>query len=160
MNRLPEGYSATLPRKRMAAGVLLRDGSGRVLLVEPTYKDYWEVPGGCVEADESPYDAAVREVREELGISVTPRRLLVVDWVPLRPDRTEGVMFVYDGGIAGKELEKQIHLGQGELRSWAWSTESEADSRLSDLLARRVRAARQAARDQATSYLENGYQRT
>lgn len=160
MNRLPEGYSATLPRKRMAAGVLLRDGSGRVLLVEPTYKDYWEVPGGCVEADESPYDAAVREAKEELGLSITPRRLLVVDWVPPRPDRTEGVIFVYDGGIAGKDIEKQINLNQGELRSWAWSTESQADSRLSDLLARRVRAARQAALNQATTYLENGYQRT
>jgi 8-oxo-dGTP diphosphatase len=83
-----------------------------------------------------------------------------VDWVPPRPDRTEGVMFVYDGGIAGKELEKQIHLDHGELRSWAWSTERQADSRLSDLLARRVSAARQALRDQATTYLENGYLRT
>ena len=99
MNRLPAGYSATLPRKRMAAGVLLRDDSGRVLLVEPAYKDYWEVPGGCVEADESPYDAAVREVKEELGLSIAPGRLLVADWVPPRPDRTEGVIFVYDGGI-------------------------------------------------------------
>jgi 8-oxo-dGTP pyrophosphatase MutT (NUDIX family) len=72
---LPDGYSATLPRKRMAAGVLIRDRAGRVLLVEPVYKDYWELPGGCVEADESPYAAAERELKEELNISVVPGRL-------------------------------------------------------------------------------------
>lgn len=66
----------------MGAAVLFTDPAGRVLLVEPTYKDYWEVPGGAVDADESPYDAAMRELKEELGLSVSPGRLLVVDWVP------------------------------------------------------------------------------
>ncbi|MFV2083087.1 NUDIX domain-containing protein [Micromonospora sp. LOL_021] len=79
MSSLPDDYTATLPRKRMGSAVLLRDRDGRILLVEPTYKDYWELPGGVVEADESPYDAAVRELAEELGLAVTPGRLLVVD---------------------------------------------------------------------------------
>jgi 8-oxo-dGTP diphosphatase len=160
VNRLPEGYSATLPRKRMAAGVLLRDGGGRVLLVEPTYKDYWEIPGGAVEADESPYDAAVREVSEELGIVVAPGRMLIVDWVPPLADRTEGVIVVYDGGIVQPATEERIRLNGDELRSWAWSTPPEADTRLSPLLARRVRAAVRAADDGVTTYLEDGLQRT
>jgi 8-oxo-dGTP diphosphatase len=159
VSRLPAGYSATLPRKRMAAGVLLRDGDGRVLLVEPTYKDYWDVPGGAVEADESPYDAAVREVTEELGIVVAPGRMLVVDWVPPLADRTEGVIVIYDGGIVEPGLDGRIRLNRGELRSWAWSTLPEADERLSPLLARRVRAAVRAADDRATRYLEDGLQR-
>jgi 8-oxo-dGTP diphosphatase len=159
VRRLPEGYSATLPRKRMAAGVLLRDGAGRVLLVEPTYKDYWDLPGGAVEADESPYGAAVREVTEELGIVVTPGRMLVVDWVPPLPDRTEGVIVIYDGGIVEPEFDGRIRLNRGELCSWAWSTLPDADARLSPLLARRVRAAVRAADDQATRYLEDGLQR-
>jgi 8-oxo-dGTP diphosphatase len=159
VNRLPEGYSATLPRKRMAAGVLLRDSAGRVLLVEPTYKDYWELPGGAVEADESPYDAAVREVREELGIVVAPGRMLVVDWVPPLADRTEGVIVVFDGGIVEPGPAARIRLSAGELRSWAWSTLPEADTRLSPLLARRVRAAVRAAEDQAATYLEDGLRR-
>ncbi|MFC0528655.1 NUDIX domain-containing protein [Phytohabitans kaempferiae] len=60
----PSGdYTATLPRKRMGSAVLLRDGDDRILLVEPVYKDYWELPGVAVDADESPYDAAVRELK-------------------------------------------------------------------------------------------------
>ena len=39
---------------RVGAGVLFRDGAGRVLLVKPTYKNGWEIPGGYVERGESP----------------------------------------------------------------------------------------------------------
>jgi 8-oxo-dGTP pyrophosphatase MutT (NUDIX family) len=153
-----DDYTATLPRKRMGAAVLFTDGEGRALLVEPVYKDYWEIPGGCVDADESPYDAAVRELKEELGMSVAPGRLLVVDWVPPRPGRTEGVMFVYDGGVLDPARTAEIHLPPEELRSWAWCTTAEASQRLSDLLARRVAAGMRAINSGATLYLENGNQ--
>lgn len=42
-----EQYVAELSRKQMAAGVLFRDVHGRVLLVEPSYKPNWEIPGGA-----------------------------------------------------------------------------------------------------------------
>ena len=41
----------------MAAGALFRDGAGRPLLVDPVYKDTWDLPGGAVEAEESPHAA-------------------------------------------------------------------------------------------------------
>jgi hypothetical protein len=40
----PQDYTAALPRKRMAAGVMFTDESERVLLVEPIYKEYWGGP--------------------------------------------------------------------------------------------------------------------
>lgn len=149
-------YTETLPRKRMAAGMLIMEAAGRTLLVEPTYKDHWEIPGGCVDAGESPRAAAARELNEELGLQIQPGRLLVVDWVPPWPARTEGVIFIYSGGSLTPEGEKDIHLPADELRSWAWCTEPQADERLSELLARRLRAARQAAQRGTTYYLENG----
>jgi 8-oxo-dGTP diphosphatase len=153
----PSGdYTATLPRKRMGSAVLLRDRDGRILLVEPVYKDYWELPGGAVDADESPYDAAVRELKEELSLPVTPGRLLVVDWVPPRTGRTEGIMFVYDAGVLDPTQAAEIHLPADELRSWAWSTLPEAQQRLSPLLARRAAAALEAVAGGVTVYLENG----
>ncbi|WP_348775264.1 NUDIX hydrolase [Solwaraspora sp. WMMD937] len=158
MSSPPDDYTATLPRKRMGAAVLLRDRDGRILLVEPTYKDYWELPGGVVEADESPYQAAVRELAEEFGLTVAPGRLLVVDWVPPRTGRTEGVMFVYDGGVLDASQTDAIRLPLQELRSWAWSTLPQAQQRLSSLLARRAAAALEAATDSGTVYLEGGNQ--
>ncbi|MBO3738704.1 NUDIX hydrolase [Actinoplanes sp. NEAU-H7] len=143
----------------MGAGVLLSDGQGRVLLVEPTYKDHWEIPGGAVEADESPYTAVVREIEEELGLSLRPGRLLVTDWVPPRPGRTEGLMLVFDGGILTREQTARIRLPAAELRGWAWCTEQEAAERLSGLLARRIVAAVRARAANTAAYLENGFAR-
>jgi 8-oxo-dGTP pyrophosphatase MutT (NUDIX family) len=152
-----DDFTATLPRKRMGAGALLSDNQGRVLLVEPTYKDYWEIPGGSVEADESPHAAVVRELKEELGLPVQLGRLLVVDWVPPRPDRTEGLMMVFDGGVLTPLQIEQIRLPADELRSWAWCTEQQAGERLSELLARRISAAVRARAEGTVVYLENGF---
>lgn len=150
-------YTAGLPRKRMASGVLFRDAVDRVLLVEPVYKDRWEIPGGTVESDESPYDAAVREVREELDLGVSPGRLLVVDWVAPGASRTEGVMFVYDGGVLDAATAAGIRVPVDELRGWAWCTSVETEERLSSLLARRTAAASRAAASGVMLYLEDGH---
>jgi len=152
-----DDFTATLPRKRMGAGALLSDDQGRVLLVEPTYKPYFEIPGGSVEADESPRAAVVRELKEELGLPVQPGRLLVVDWVPPRLGRTEGLMMVFDGGVLTPAQTEQIRLPADELRSWAWCTEQQAGERLSELLARRISAAVRARAEGTVAYLENGF---
>ncbi|MFF5081863.1 NUDIX domain-containing protein [Actinoplanes sp. NPDC000266] len=150
-------HTATLPRKRMGAAALLTDAGGRMLLVEPTYKPYWEIPGGVVEADESPHAAVSRELQEELGLSLKPGRLLVTDWVPPREGRTEGVMLVFDGGTLSDEQTALIRVPADELRGWAWSTEREAEQRLSGLLARRIVAAVRARAAGTAVYLEDGY---
>jgi 8-oxo-dGTP pyrophosphatase MutT (NUDIX family) len=149
-------FVAKLPRKRMAASVLFFDAAGRVLVVEPTYKPYWELPGGAVDADESPYAAACREIREELAISRPVGRLLAVDWVPPRPDRTEGVVMVFDGGRLSTDEVGALTLPPEELRGWAWCTAEDAAGLLSPLLARRLVAAVEARQSGEVAYLENG----
>ncbi|MGW5384900.1 NUDIX domain-containing protein [Nocardia sp. NPDC003963] len=149
---------AALPRKRMGSGMLFVDERDRVLLVEPVYKPQWEIPGGVVEAGESPRAAAAREVREELGLEVTPGRLLVVDWVPpgLYPD--DGLMLIYAGGHLSPEQTAAITLQAAELRSLRWCDPAEAGERLLDAMARRVSAALAVHLTHGTaSYLENGF---
>ena len=150
-------FTAGLPRKRMGAAALLTDDRGRVLLVEPTYKDYWEIPGGVVEAGESPLTAVTRELAEELGLSLRPGRLLVVDWVPPRPERTEGLMLVFDGGVLSAGQCAELRVPADELRGWAWCDERAAGERLPGLLARRVAAAVRARAEGTTIYLEGGH---
>ena len=50
---LAEG-NAKQARKRVAADVLVRDTSQRILLVDPSYKPDWDLPGGMAEANEPP----------------------------------------------------------------------------------------------------------
>ena len=60
-----------LPRIPASAGALIFDDAGRLLVVNPTYKAHWTVPGGIMEADgETPWEACRREVHEEVGLVV------------------------------------------------------------------------------------------
>ena len=155
-------YDRSLARKRMAAGVLFFDAGGRVLLVDPVYKDPWEIPGGVVDADESPGQAAVREVREELGLALPLGRLLAVDWVAPGPPRSdalasEGLMMVFDGGVLTADQVAAIELQREELRGWAFVPEEQLHRFLNDRLTRRVRASLRARRTGTAMYLENGH---
>lgn len=42
----------------------------RVLLVQPRTMDYWNLPGGGIHKHESPEHAAIRELHEEVRISI------------------------------------------------------------------------------------------
>jgi ADP-ribose pyrophosphatase YjhB (NUDIX family) len=64
----------------MRAQVVLVEGD-RILLAGHRRGDhlYWVLPGGAVEPDETPEEAAVREVCEETGLEIGIERLLFVD---------------------------------------------------------------------------------
>ncbi|HEV7706876.1 MAG TPA: NUDIX hydrolase [Asanoa sp.] len=148
-------HIAGLARVRAAAGVVFRDVGDRVLLVKPTYKPGWEVPGGAVEVDESPLAAARREIREELGVAFPVGRLLVVDWVAAAPPWDGGLMFLFDGGTLDEAALARITLPADELSSYALVAPDELVERLKPRLARRVLAALAA---EGLVYLEDGYQ--
>lgn len=151
----PDLRQALLP---VAAGVLFVDEHDRVLLVEPTYKPFWDLPGGIVEVGESPWGAAQREVKEELGLVVTPGRLLICDYLPPRAGAgREGLRLVFDGGQL--DVDVDVRLDTMELRSWAWCTPAETIRRTehAPILQRRILAAR-IARDSrgVAAYRESG----
>jgi 8-oxo-dGTP diphosphatase len=148
-------HIAGLARVRAAAGVVFRDVGGRVLLVKPTYKPGWEVPGGAAEVDESPLTAARREIREELGVAFPVGRLLVVDWVAAAPPWDGGLMFLFDGGTLDEAALARIALPADELESYALVPPGELAERLKPRLARRVLAALAA---DGPLYLEDGCQ--
>lgn len=54
------------------------DPEGRLLLVRQREGGVWSTPGGLIEPDENPADAAVREAWEETGLLVRPERVLGV----------------------------------------------------------------------------------
>ena len=65
-----KAFIATLPTRRLAAGALIRNERGEMLLVKPNYKDGWILPGGTVEAGEAPKPGCEREIVEELGLDL------------------------------------------------------------------------------------------
>lgn len=146
----------SLPGKRIGAGLVCRDAASRVLLVRPTYKPTWEIPGGVVEAGESPAAAVSREIREELGVSLAIGRLLVVDWLPPRAPKTEGIMMLFDGGVLDEVITRDFALPPDELLEWAFVRSEDLVNLLPDYMAKRVNIALDLALSNRSAYLELG----
>ncbi|MEU5083566.1 MULTISPECIES: NUDIX domain-containing protein [Streptomyces] len=151
-------YIAGLPRVLAGAAALFRDAGGRVLLVEPNYREGWALPGGTIESDtgETPRQGARRETLEEIGLDRPLGRLLAVDWVH-GVDRPPLVAYLYDGGVlTGAELDS-IRLQEEELLSWRLVDRADLTAYLPEALGRRVLAALDVlAEGGGTAELENG----
>jgi ADP-ribose pyrophosphatase YjhB (NUDIX family) len=139
--------SESFATPRVAAGALFFDEHGRVLLVRPTYKDTWDIPGGYVERGESPAAACRRELNEELGLDRQPHRLIAVDWAP-SDSEGDKLLFLFDCGEIGKD---QITLDRRELDRWEWVELARIDHYVVDRIGRRIRSAVASA-----LYLEHG----
>lgn len=151
-------YIAGLPRVLAGAAALFRDAEGRVLLVEPNYREGWALPGGTIESDdgETPREGARRETAEEIGLDVTPGRLLAVDWVR-GTGRPPLVAYLYDGGVLSEEDLKAIRLQEEELLSWRLVPREDLSGFLLGATHGRVLAALDVlAEGSGTAELENG----
>ncbi|HEY9438416.1 MAG TPA: NUDIX domain-containing protein [Streptomyces sp.] len=99
----------------------------------------WEIPGGAVERDESPPRAgAVREVEEELGLTWEPGRLLGVDWRGPWAGRSEGLAYVFDGGVLSGARLAGMRLQAEELGRMEFVAVDRVRERLTERLAARV----------------------
>ena len=67
---------------KVGAFAVIFDDHDRVLLCHRRDIDAWNLPGGGVEDGETPWDAVVREVREEVGIDAEIVRLTGLYWKP------------------------------------------------------------------------------
>lgn len=89
---------------------IVYDSSDRILLVRQRDDSIWSTPGGVIEPDETPADAVVREVHEETGLVVHPKRILGVFGGPAfvvhypNGDESQYVMVVFDCNVIGGRL--------------------------------------------------------
>jgi 8-oxo-dGTP diphosphatase len=147
----PEIYYARLATVYAAAGALITDRAGRVLVVKPNYRDHWLLPGGMVEHDEPPELACARELKEELGLDIPVGPLLVVQWIPADNDRPRPMVnFVFDGGTL--DAPERIRLQEEELDDHGFFPVDEATTLLSPTVADRVPAALTARETNTVAY--------
>ena len=149
-----------LPRVPVSAGALIFDRSGRLLILKPTYKSGWTIPGGIMEADgETPWEACQREVREECGLEVASGRLACMDFRRWRKGNPGGIRFLFDCGSLTDSALAEIVLQPEEISEHRLAPVAEALSILRAPIRRRLRAVRKqtgAPRKHGLVYLENG----
>ena len=147
--------SFLIPSVPVSCGCLLFDEAGRLLVLKPTYKKGWTIPGGIMEDDgETPWDGCRREVREETGLEVTAGRLVAVDTRPSKADGRTGLRFLFRAvhPLTAADVAA-IGLQEDEASEHSFVTCQEARKLLRPAIARRVDAAWDAAH---CVYLEDG----
>ena len=150
----PAPQIPALPAIPVSAGALIFDKAGRLLILKPTYKSGWTIPGGVMEADgETPWEACRREVREETGIDVRSGRLVCMDFRRPRPGKPGGIRFLFRcGPIGGKHLTT-IAVQLEEISEYRFAALPDALPLLRPPIRRRVRAA---SSGRGLVYLEDG----
>lgn len=143
-----------VPAIPASAGAMIFDRKGRLLILKPTYKSGWTVPGGVMEADgETPWEACRREIQEECGLNVPGGRLACVDFRRQRPGSPGGIRFLFDCGALDDATLRGIVLQREEISDHRIVRFASALALLRGPIRRRVDAARTA---RSVVYLEDG----
>ena len=158
MTDTPDQQAPAFINARAAAGVLFTNEQGEILMVTPSYKPYLDIPGGYVEPGESPSQAAVREVKEELGIDVELGQLLVVDWWTEGIEQPEGakILFIFDVGSVSQRTVDQMLVDGVEIVDAKFYSLSDLEHLTVPRLSGRLRNAVAAKNSRLTRYLEEG----
>lgn len=78
------GIRAIVPRHRIGIAVVALNGEGQVLMLKHVFHPYapWGLPGGWLDRGESPRRGALRELREETGLSARLGQVLHISRQP------------------------------------------------------------------------------
>ena len=107
-----------------AVTAVIRDAHGRILLHRRADDGAWSLPGGAIDPGETPAEALVREVAEETGLAVRPRRVIGVFGGPRQRHRypngdlVECLIVAFSCEILDGTLEAR----DGESTGFRWFT--------------------------------------
>lgn len=114
-----------LATKRISSsGVMLEDCDEKLLVVKATYKPYWTVPGGLIDDRETPKQAAVREVFEEIGVRIDERDISFVLVADRMSSQLQTYQFLFKAKLSN-EMKTHVILQTTEIEDYALVTKAQ-----------------------------------
>jgi 8-oxo-dGTP diphosphatase len=149
-------YLKTLPKKRVAVGVLLFNDKHEILILKPSYKEDWTIPGGVVNEYESPIEAALRETKEEIDLDIKLEQCLIIDYVkyPIENEQSESLQIIFLGKQMSAEQFATMKIDNNEIIEAKFVVLSEAYRLLGTKLSKRVESLHE--NFNAFTFMENG----
>ncbi|MBO9665572.1 MAG: NUDIX hydrolase [Bdellovibrio sp.] len=145
-----------LPGKPISAGVLLFYRN-QLCIVQPNYASGWILPGGTIEAEESPREGLIREVKEEMGITISPTHVLAVDYVHNLDIKGEYLSFLFGAAEIDEHQAQSIHLALNDLKDFKFVDMDVAFELLASNVSRRLQSALKSLTEgYIMVYLEDG----
>lgn len=120
--------------------LILNQEEKQVLLVKNWLSQQkWTLPGGGVKPKEAPDQAASREIKEELGVAISPNEFkFVVDFE--YKEAETGAQWQAVILWCGWDKRRTIRLNRGELINYAWFDLDRLPANLSDIARRALKA--------------------
>ena len=142
----------------MSAGALIFNRDGELLIVKPSYKDHWSIPGGAVEENESPLQACIRETDEEIGLKLLRPGFISVDYCNDidKPEKGEALHFIFYGGEIDAREVALLKPALGEISEIKFVKLENASLFLSENLGQKIAKCVEALKNNTAVYLENG----
>lgn len=110
-----------------AACVAIIDDQGRLLMGKEAETGLWMLPGGALDPNESPADAAIRECFEETGLLIEITGMIGVfggpEFLVRYPNGDE--CYYISTAFRGTVIKKSGALGDGELSEIGYFSEAE-----------------------------------
>lgn len=149
-----EEYFSNLPKKHIGAVVLIFNQNHQLLIVKPSYKDGWSVPGGGVNIDETPMIAALRETKEEVNLDLENITLVCVEYTTKKGIKPETLQFIFYGGELEESEISKIMLNKNEHSDFRFVDISEAISLFSERLQYAMPFCVEAIKNKNMAYIE------
>lgn len=154
-------YLKTLARKRMGSGVLIFSEKDELLIVKISYKEHWSIPGGVVEENESPKQAGIREVKEEIGLEFKDIKFVCIDYTKadVNKNKDESLQFIFTAGKISNEFINKIQIDNKEVIEFAFKPVEQVSELLGGPtrnLVKRLMPCIEAIKNDKGIYLEDG----
>lgn len=108
-------WMKSLHKRFSSAAMIIENDKDEVLIVKANYKTHWTFPGGIIDPGESPLEAACRETKEEVGLTVEPSNAAFVLVADRRSRFAESYQFVFKARQTRDVLAQKIILQDDEI---------------------------------------------
>jgi 8-oxo-dGTP diphosphatase len=106
--------------RRRASAVIIKDNQILLVRISDRGKSWWCLPGGTIEPDETPEQAILREMDEELNLKVKPRQRLYEALMPHEGGVDHGILVDLPSGMPSLGVDRAVV-------EWAWCPLDEVD---------------------------------
>ncbi len=106
----------------VAVVAVIRNEAGKYLVLkrspnEIAYPNMWTFPGGKVEDNDTTEETLIKEIKEEVGLTLKPGKILLKDKSFIRPDGQTAKVFSYLCEVDGREA---IKMDKNDFTEYKW----------------------------------------
>lgn len=117
-------FYTQLYKRAASVNVVIEDEQGRLLILKAHYKPYWSLPGGWIEEGDTPREAAVREVLEEIGLELDAANLELAGMVDRVSSLADTYLFIFRM-IDPVDSRVKLQLQSDEIAEYDWVSRQE-----------------------------------